>query len=70
MHRPLIATFLLNFFVAVAVADDGCQMGNIRGVVDDIHLLVREEMSTTLEVGEIRTILRNHISSISTTLDI
>jgi len=66
----LIATFLLNFFVAVTVADDGCQMGNIRGVVDDIHLLVREEMSTTLEVGEIRTILRNHISSISTTLDI
>jgi len=43
----------------------------MRGVIDDIHLLVHEDMCTTVEVEEIRTILSNQqteMSAISTTL--
>ena len=69
-----MVAFLLSVAVAIASADDegGCQIsGYMRGVIDDIHLLVHEDMCTIVEVEEIRTILSNQqteMSAISTTL--
>ena len=67
MHRHLIVTFLFGWSVAVAAAvmEDGYQSGDIRGVVDDIHILVREEICTTFEVEELRTMLSNQNTEMS-----
>jgi len=71
-RRRLMLTFLLSVAVAVAVADDNgsCKMsGYMRGVIDDIHLLVREDMCTIVEVQDMQTMMSNHKTEIKTILN-
>ena len=71
-RRRLMLTFLLSVAVAVAVADHdvSCKIsGYMRGVIDDIHLLVREDMCTIVEVHDMQTMMSNHKTEIKTILN-